>query len=120
MMSTPLNKSALLAALAVTYTMVDIDGIGTVRLKKLSVAEADDAGAKAAGNGNVFGLSLVAYSVVDEQDQPVFSVSDLQPLQAASSVLVSKLVSEVLKFNGYRSADDEEPAGNVSGSTPTA
>ena len=119
MNSNPMNKIALLAALAVSYSIVEVEGVGPVRMKKLSVAEVDDARARTTGKtGSAFGLTLTAYSVVDDMDQPVFSAEDLQPLQAASSTLVDKLVQAVLALNGY-SKPDEKP-GNVSGVTPSA
>jgi hypothetical protein len=110
------TRAALLSAIAPVISDVPIDGLGTVRIKQLSVAETDAAraqsGAGTNASGTDFSLGLVACAVVDEDGKALFGLDDLTPLRASAGQKINKLVDAVLKVNGFRAADEGD-AGNV-------
>lgn len=56
--------------------------------------------------------SLIAASIVDENDSPVWSEDAVRKLAAADCRLVSALVAMISKHNGGDGADVEEMVGN--------
>lgn len=56
---------------------------------------------------------LLAESVVDETDEPVFEVKELQELAQADTRLVSTLIKMITKHNGGSDQDVEEIMGNL-------
>jgi len=97
------DRASLLASITPIITVVEVEDIGAVRIKQLSVAESDDARQRAAkdDDASTFGLALAAYALVDEIGAPL-DVTDLQPLRAAAGTKVDKLVQAVMVANGYK------------------
>lgn len=115
------DKLALLAALQATTTTVDIDGLGPLNLRQISVAENDQlrASAKKSAAASDFGLRLVVASVVDDTGAPLLGIADLQALQAASGNRVNGLIEAVLMHNGYlKPAPAAAPAASPEPAAP--
>jgi hypothetical protein len=99
-----IDRASLLASITPIITVVEVEDIGAVRIKQLSVAESDDARQRAAkdDDASTFGLALAAYALVDETGASLLDVTDLQPLRAAAGTKVDKLVQAVMVANGYK------------------
>jgi len=106
------------------YEEFEIDGLGTVRLKKLSLPDKlqivqlladvpkDDAGRIANDADAIrFGIKLLGLAIVDEHDTPTF---DSDEGAAALGMLavgeLNALIDAALEHNGLGS--DEEPEKN--------
>ncbi len=105
-MSNP-NTQRILAALAPKFEQVEVAGFGTVQIRQLTVAAADQARAmagKAKDSASEFGLCLLIFAVHDTDGNPMFDDPDLPALREAGSTAVEKLVVEVLRVNGLSQA----------------
>ena len=83
-------------------------GLGTVRVKQLTVTEYDRVRTKvsAADAKSDFGLAMVAAAVVDDAGAPLFaSIDDLEPLRQARGGLIDPRIGAVLEVQGFRRAD---------------
>jgi len=102
-----LDKLSLLAALAAAPTAVAVEGLGTVNLRQISVAESDTlrrlskADTDANADPSAFGLRLVLASLVDDSGNPMLTEADLDALRQSAGAKVDKLVEAVLLINGF-------------------
>lgn len=101
------SRAALLAAAATTIVERDLDGLGTVRIKQLSIAEYDDVRAriKTDAPASEFGLALTAYALVDDDGAALFDAADLQPLRNAAGSRIDPLIGAVLEVQGFKKPD---------------
>jgi hypothetical protein len=104
------DKAAFLQAIKPKTTTVEIEGFGTVNIKQLSVAEVEAQRAKLKDDKSedgkeLFGLRLLAASLVDENGVAVLSDDDLAAIRDAGNAPVEKLVSKVLELNGFARAE---------------
>lgn len=99
---TALTKTELLAKLGdlgapITY---ELDGIGTVYIKKLSIDEQGSL-AKEKDDNIKASLRLVAYSVCDEEGKHLFGEGDLKALGKMHSDTLTELVEAINQANGF-------------------
>lgn len=104
---------ALLAALAPRKVPQTIEGFGTVYIREIPVAEADEVAALAkqkeeGSPASDFGLNLLLRAVVDEADQPLFDADSIALLRASSGVKVDELVGRVLEVNNYKKVENQK------------
>ena len=101
----PFTKLALIAALAAVTQTVEIEGVGGISIRQISVAESEAIrAASKEKDGQEFGLRLVIASLVDLAGEPLFEVADLPMLQASADAKITKIVEKVLEVNGYKKA----------------
>lgn len=101
-----LNKSQFLAAIlgANIPTLTDIDGVGEVYLKKLTVAEQGEITKK--GDDSVqASLYVVAYSVCDEQGERLFGDKDIKELGKMNAEQMGALIGAINRLNRF---DEDE------------
>lgn len=100
---TILDKAAFFAGLKPKAQTVEIEGLGSVRVVELSVAEAEsirDVLKTEEGKGN-FGLRVVIRSVRDEDGAALFTDADIDQLRSLQNGKLEKLTDSILKINGF-------------------
>lgn len=107
-----LNKSQLLSVLAAASvpTFKEIDGIGGLYLKKLTVAEQGELAKKTEKDklDNVTAsLHMVAYSVCDENGKRLFDDGDIAELGKMTAEEMTKLVAAISEVNGFDAKLDD-------------
>lgn len=101
---TALNKTQFLTAILATTTPIlkNIEGIGDLYLKKLTVAEQGELAKKADKNDSVTAsLNMVAYSVCDESGKRLFNDKDIDELGKMNADNLTKLVNVITEINGF-------------------
>jgi hypothetical protein len=107
-----MNKELILAAFApqvVEERVKALDG-ATVRFRELSGAARDalyDSARNVNGNSG-FEAALIAATVVDENDAPLFSQEDLATLRSGRAPLLEELSQIAMRLNalGLRAQED--------------
>nr|WP_315041310.1 phage tail assembly chaperone family protein, TAC [uncultured Moraxella sp.] len=107
---TALNKAQFLATICTANVPVlkELDGIGSLYFKKLTVAEQGELAKKSENNDNVTAsLNMVACSVCDENGKRLFNDSDIKELGKMNTEHLTVLVNAVSEINGFdKSLDD--------------
>jgi hypothetical protein len=103
-----LDKASLLALFAPQVIPQTVDGVGEVRLRELSAPEVSDIrdACQAKDTKADFGFRLVIASVVNEDGQPIFNLSDLPDLRSKAQVRIGNLIEAVMKVNGFTVRED--------------
>ena len=112
-MSKKIDKAALLAALQPKAQPFEVEGLGTVGVKQLTVGEVEalrasiktDEADQAAAKSYDFGLGLLVSCVVDEDGAPMFDAGDLPALVASNQAMVDQMVEKALLVNGFKKAE---------------
>lgn len=103
---TALTKSQLLAVIAASSQPIfkEIDGIGGLHFKKLTVSEQGELSQKT-NKDNVdnvtASLHMIAYSVCDENGKRLFSDKDIDELGKMNAETLTKLVDTISEINGF-------------------
>ena len=101
-----LTKSQLLSVIATASVPIfkEIDGIGGLYFKKLTVAEQNEL-TKKTDNGKAdnvtASLHMVAYSVCDENGKRLFGDNDIKELGGMTAEHLTKIVNAVSEINGF-------------------
>lgn len=97
-----LNKKDLLAKLGDLGAPAEYElaGVGTIYIKKLSVAEQGSL-AKYADDGVKAALQMVAYSVCDENGKRLFNDADLPQLGKMHKDTLKELSDFIGEINGF-------------------
>jgi hypothetical protein len=111
-----MNKEQLFAALAAEVKEIEVKALNTmVRFKVMSGVERDAfhtaiaAGDKSASH---FEASIVASSVVDADNQPVFTVADVDALRTSSAPALAALAKVAMQVNKIGVEAEAEAAKN--------
>lgn len=101
-------KNDLLKALSNlgTPTAYDIDGIGTVYIKKLTVEEQGKL-MHDKGDDVKSSLRLVTFSVCDEEGERVFAENDIKDLGKMHADTLTKLIEAIREVNGFYAKVDD-------------
>lgn len=97
-----MDKLALLAALAPRVVDVNVDGIGTVKVRELSAPEVVSIRDACKSDKDDFGFRLVVAAVQDETGAPMFTIDDLPSLRSAAQSRIGDLVARVMEANGFQ------------------
>lgn len=92
-----LTRDALLEPVKAIVKTVETEGLGTVRIRKLSYSEATK-WRQMKGDDN---LNLVALCLVDEDDKPILKPTDVVQIGSLDSSRISELVYEVMVANDF-------------------
>lgn len=103
-----LTKAGLLAVIAATPILKEIDGIGEIYLKKLTVSEQGELAKKGEKNDNITtSLNMVAYSLCDENGKRLFNDNDIKELGNLTAEQMTAIVNAISEINGFdKSIDD--------------
>lgn len=111
-----LTRETILAARVPTAEVTVEAWGGAVTIRALSVAELeqwraaqDDPARAKAGEGMAM---LVALSVIDGENRPLFTEADVAALATQPPVMLRPVVEAILKLNGLDAAAREALAGN--------
>ncbi|HEY3432550.1 MAG TPA: hypothetical protein VGK09_08380 [Rhodocyclaceae bacterium] len=96
-----------MAGLQPKMDVVPVPGLGKVRLRELSAPEVVAIRDTTKAKKDDFGFYLVIRSVVDESGAAIFADEDLASLQGSGQNSIGKLVSAVMKHNGFQVQGDE-------------
>lgn len=103
-----LTKAGLLAVIAATPILKEIDGIGEVYLKKLTVAEQGELAKKGEKNDNIAtSLNMVAYSLCDENGKRLFNDNDVKELGNLTAEQMTAIVNVISEINGFDTKLDD-------------
>lgn len=103
-----LTKAGLLAMIATTPILKEIDGIGEVYLKKLTVAEQGELAKKSEKNDNITtSLNMVAYSLCDENGNRLFGDNDIKELGNLTAEQMTAIVGVISEINGFDTKLDD-------------
>ncbi|TWV81512.1 phage tail assembly chaperone family protein, TAC [Moraxella sp. VT-16-12] len=103
-----LTKTGLLAVIAATPILKEIDGIGEVYLKKLTVAEQGELAKKGEKNDNITtSLNMVAYSLCDENGKRLFGDNDVKELGNLTVEQMTAIVNVISEINGFDTKLDD-------------
>lgn len=104
-------KLGLLAALAPSVSVVEVDGFGPVNIRQLTVAQHDAVRAQVKAMPDAapseFGIRMLVASVVDAEGNLVMGDDDLQALRASSGPKVEALMRRALEVQGYAGAAEK-------------
>lgn len=96
-----LGREAFLEKTKCKVEVHDIEGVGTVRLKHLSGADRGLLESVSKEEDSmVFATHLVALALVDENDDPLFTVDDKGILSERSGELLQGLMVKIIEMNG--------------------
>lgn len=101
---TALNKAQLLSIIANTSKPVakEIENIGTVYLKKLTVSEQAELSKKTDQSDNIgAGLNMIAFSLCDEDGKRLFDDKEAQELGGMDASTLTALVNAINEVNGF-------------------
>lgn len=99
-----LNKDQLLAIICVSEPLVlkDVDGIGEIYIKRLTVSDQGEIAKKADANDNVgSGLVMIAHCVCDKDGKRLFTDGDIKQLGTMSANHMTALVTAISEVNGF-------------------
>lgn len=103
-----LTKTGLLAVIATTPILKEIDGIGEVYLKKLTVSEQGELAKKGEKNDNIAtSLNMVAYSLCDENGKRLFNDNDVKELGNLTAEQMTAIVNVISEINGFDTKLDD-------------
>lgn len=103
-----LTKAGLLAVIATTPILKEIDGIGEVYLKKLTVAEQGELAKKGEKNDNIAtSLNMVAYSLCDKNGKRLFNDNDVKELGNLTAEQMTAIVNVISEINGFDTKLDD-------------
>ncbi|WP_432481018.1 phage tail assembly chaperone family protein, TAC [Moraxella sp. ZY200743] len=105
---TALTKAAILAAIATTPILKEINGFGEVYLKKLTVAEQGELAKQGEKTDNVTAsLYKVAYSLCDENGKRLFNDNDVKELGNLTAEQMTAIVGAISEINGFDAKLDD-------------
>lgn len=99
-----LTKEQLLSIICVSEPLVlkDVDGIGKIYIKKLTVSDQGEIAKKADANDNVgSGLVMIAHCVCNKDGKRLFADGDIGQLGAMSASHMGALVTAIGEVNGF-------------------
>lgn len=103
-----LTKDQLLAVIAPAPILKEIDGIGEVYIKKLTIAEQNELAKKGDKADNVAtSLNMVAYSLCDENGKRLFGDNDIKELGNLTAEQMTAIVNVISDINGFDTKLDD-------------
>lgn len=120
-MSTLLSRSAILAAADLKHEDVHVPAWGgTVRIRVMTGAERDSFRTSIASDAGVpvgrFSAALLAATIVDESGACMFTVADIDALQAKSARSLDRPAAVAMRLNGLGDkAEADAEKNSVSG-----
>lgn len=108
-MSSYINKNEFLAALTgipVDYTM---DGIGTIKVRGLSVLESNELNRKYNGDGSAIVCEAITLCVVE----PKLSAEDIAAIKGSLPGFVQDLGNKIMTLSGLRQDEDLEKKAGI-------
>lgn len=110
-MSSYINKSDFLAALAGIPVDYDAPGIGKVKIRGLTILESNTLNAKHNGDGAAIMCEAITLCVVE----PALSTDDVGAIQRGLPGLVTEIGNKIMVLSGIRTDEDlEKKAGSGS------
>jgi len=106
---TILDKATFLAAFAPKITQVEIEGVGNISIRQLTLKEVEDMQKVTEGDKESLGLRLVAASVVNDAGERMLDDGDIEALHTSASNAMSDLALAVMKVNGLVTGTEESP-----------
>jgi hypothetical protein len=112
-----LTKSAILGASDLKHEDVPVPQWGgTVRVRVMNGVERDEFRATIAAEGNVpvskFSAALLAATCIDESGARLFSIDDMEALQAKSAASLDAPAAVAMRLNGLGAVAVEDAAKN--------
>ena len=112
-----LSKSAILGAADLAHEDVHVPQWGgTVRVRTMTGTERDEWRTAIAGEGSVpvgkFSAALLAATCVDANGDRLFTMADMEALQAKSAASLDKPASVAMRLNGLGGSAVEDAAKN--------
>ncbi|SAK69484.1 hypothetical protein AWB80_03571 [Caballeronia pedi] len=111
-----MNKEQILAAFAPQVVEEPVKALGgaTVRFRELSGAARDALydSAKSGGGNSGFEATLIAATVVDENDTPMFSEDDVTAMRSGRAPLLEELSQIAMRLNALGQRAQEEASKN--------
>lgn len=101
---TALNKAQLLSIIANTSKPItkEIENIGTIHLKKLTVAEQAELSKKTDQSDNIgASLNMIAFSLCDENGKRLFDDKEVKELGGMDAGTLTALVNAISEVNGF-------------------
>lgn len=96
-----LTKAQLLA-IAGKPILKEIDGVGEVYLKKLTIAEQNELTKNSDKTDNVTAtLNMVAYSLCDEHGKRLFGDNDIKELGKLTTQQITAITGVISEINGF-------------------
>ncbi len=96
------------------YESIDVQGIGSIQVKKLNAGEKDAFEAQlAAKNGNR--AAAVIHGCFDDRSARIFEDDDKMWIESLDPDVVDPIVQLFMKLNGYSSVEQERIAKNLNG-----
>lgn len=110
-MSSYINKSDFLAALAGIPVDYTIEGVGTVKVRGLSILESNELNRKHNGDGAAIMCEAITLCVVE----PKLEAADVAAIQRGQSSIIIKLGHKIQLLSGMALDEElEKKAGNGS------
>lgn len=111
-----MNKEQILAAFAPQVVEEPVKALNgaTVRFQELSGAARDalyDSAKNGSGNSG-FEATLIAATVVDESDKPIFTTDDVATMRAGRAALLEELSQIAMRLNALGQHAQEEASKN--------
>ena len=116
-MSSLLSKAAILAASDLTHEDVAVPAWGgTVRVRSMTGLERDEFRAAIQNEGGIpigkFSAALLAATLIDEAGERLFSMADMEALQAKSADALDAPVDVAMRLNGLGGSAVEQAVKN--------
>ena len=110
-MSSYINKSDFLAALAGIPVDYTIEGVGTVKVRGLSILESNELQRKHNGDGVAIMCEAITLCVVE----PKLTADDIKAIQGGLPGVVTEIGDKIMVLSGMKTNEDlEKKAGNGS------
>lgn len=111
-----MNRDSFLAAFKQATVEVEVKALGSsiVRFRELSGTARDVlySSVKADAGNSSFEAQLIALTVVDEQDEPIFNEHDVDTLRAGGKALLEELAQIAMRLNGIGQQAQENAVKN--------
>ena len=99
-----IGRADFLDAAKTEYKVVDIGGLGDVRLRNLSAIEVENMRVDA-DNPLSFGLRAIIASVVDDDGEQVLQADDFEQLGRLPLPAIEGIIEEISELNGFGAED---------------
>lgn len=116
-----MNKTDFLAAVVrkPEYKPIELEGVGTVFIKRLTAGEKDAYERANVGN-NVNRAVVLCHFLFDDRGERIFSDDDMLALSQSDPMTIDHIVVEALKFNSYTKEEQDQLLKNSNGQAATS
>ncbi len=96
------------------YLPLEVEGLGTVYIKRLTAGEKDNFEQATPGKATRRAIT-VAHCCFDDRGARIFSDADVPTLEIIDAAAIDPIVIEALRFNGYTKEEQDALLKNSNG-----